>query len=480
MSRAEFIADTERRFLYLMIDPGSGGSYIYGLDAEPEDFTAETRRDIWRVVSGIADPQNPAGVWSRVNLASVFLGASSVLGREPAVGFQEEFFAVDEVGRRNLATEIGERMDPTQILDYLRLMKEERQRREVMLTVHRIEETVRQATGSEAPLAVVEHLDTLRSQLETEVRKNITPGTPADSAVNEYISALRQPLVAPPIQFGFPLFDRDFVLLPGSLIVLAGPRKAGKTQFLIGRLLEFAKAGEPCLFFSLEMTAQQIEARIAGWLTDTNYMRFERREATEDEIDRIASRLVQEPWTTSLIIDDRKGLDIEGIESAIRVWRLKQPGLRVVAIDYDGLIRCKRERGESMADAVFRLYDTLVTLAKRLNIILIVLAQLKNDAVRLLSPGADCIYGGVNPGAKADAVLVLNNPVAAGLQVATHAPSAHESLLRLRVDIQRNGESHFATWLAADLARVKFRECSEMACRDLEQLLQAEAKRRRE
>lgn len=129
-------------------------------------------------------------------------------------------------------------------------------------------------------------------------------------------------------------------------------------------------------FFSLEMSSEELAARILSTNTHTENQKMRNGELTTAEFTRIAAA-VQELESIPLYIDDTPGLSITAIRNRAR--RLKRSkGLGLIVIDYIQLISGSGDR-KSEGNRVQELSEIsrgLKMLAKELNVPVIALSQL--------------------------------------------------------------------------------------------------------
>src|SRR5690606_22611354 len=178
-------------------------------------------------------------------------------------------------------------------------------------------------------------------------------------------------------------------LHPSDLLILAGRPSMGKTALATNIAFNIAKAyrkgtkpdgtegaieGGVVGFFSLEMSSEQLAARILSEAARVPSNRIREGSMTEEEMRRFieaAKALENAP----LFIDDTPALPISTI--AARARRLKrQHGLDALFIDYLQLARPASARSDGRMPEVSEITQRLKALAKELNIPVIALSQL--------------------------------------------------------------------------------------------------------
>ncbi|MFC0280601.1 replicative DNA helicase [Falsigemmobacter intermedius] len=179
-------------------------------------------------------------------------------------------------------------------------------------------------------------------------------------------------------------------LHPSDLIILAGRPSMGKTSLATNIAFNIAKAykkgrrpdgsegaveGGVVGFFSLEMSADQLAARILSEAAEIPSEQIRRGDMTEAEFRRFveAAKALE---TCPLYIDDTPALPISQV--AARARRLKRThGLDVLMVDYLQLL--KGTSKDNRVQEVSEITQGLKAIAKELNIPVIALSQLSRQ-----------------------------------------------------------------------------------------------------
>jgi replicative DNA helicase len=178
-------------------------------------------------------------------------------------------------------------------------------------------------------------------------------------------------------------------LQPSDLIIIAGRPGMGKTSLATNMAFHAARfwvqdqeAGEklsrgaPILFFSLEMAAQQLSARILSEQSEIEMWKIRNGKFTETEWDKFVNTM-QDLSTLPLYIDDTGGISIAQI--AARARRLKrEKNIGAVIIDHIQLVAPSR-RPENRVQEITEISKGLKILAKDLNVPVIALSQLSRS-----------------------------------------------------------------------------------------------------
>jgi replicative DNA helicase len=131
--------------------------------------------------------------------------------------------------------------------------------------------------------------------------------------------------------------------------------------------------GAPVLFFSLEMAAQQLSARILSEQTEIEMRKIRTGRFTDGEWDRFV-RTAQQLGDLPLYIDDTGGISIAQI--AARARRLKrEKNIGLIIIDYLQLVAGSRVH-ENRVQEITEVTKGLKALAKELDLPILALSQL--------------------------------------------------------------------------------------------------------
>jgi len=175
-------------------------------------------------------------------------------------------------------------------------------------------------------------------------------------------------------------------LQPSDLLILAGRPGMGKTALGTNMAFHSAKAylqdleanaeyprGAPVLFFSLEMAAQQLSARILSEQSEIEVWKIRNGKFSESEWEKFVLAM-QDLSSLPLFIDDTGGISIAQI--AARARRLKrEKNIGLIIIDYLQLVEPSR-RHDNRVQEITEVTKGLKTLAKELNIPILALSQL--------------------------------------------------------------------------------------------------------
>jgi len=179
------------------------------------------------------------------------------------------------------------------------------------------------------------------------------------------------------IPTGFRLLDTVLTGLGrGDLVILAARPGMGKTSFALNVLLQVGKfSGKTAVFFSLEMSREQLAMRLIS------------NEAFVDNKKLVTGRLSDEDWDkialaaaalgrSKILIDDNPALSVADMNAKCR----RVDNLGLVVIDYLQLMQSaggkQRYSGENRQQVVSDISRALKIMAKELNVPVVCLSQL--------------------------------------------------------------------------------------------------------
>ncbi len=165
-------------------------------------------------------------------------------------------------------------------------------------------------------------------------------------------------------------------LQKSNLIILAARPGEGKTSFALNIATNAARLGKTVLFFSLEMSPQELVMRILSSMAEFDQNRLRQSGRIDSETTKILLARANELSTMQLYLDNSTELRAFDLLSKCRVFKRKHNNnLDLVVVDYLQLMGI-RSGAESRAVAVGEVSRSLKILAKELKVPVLALAQL--------------------------------------------------------------------------------------------------------
>ncbi len=161
----------------------------------------------------------------------------------------------------------------------------------------------------------------------------------------------------------------------GNLAILGGNAGMGKTAMGLNIMLKMAENNIKCLFFSLEMSNNELSQRVAAIKTGIKAENIRLKKITDDEWNIFYSFLASKEYETitkNLLFSGKSNLNINEIEKTVR-----KTNADIVIIDYLGLI--KSEKTKNSYEEVSDVSRRLKLLAIETNKPILTLAQLNRN-----------------------------------------------------------------------------------------------------
>lgn len=165
-------------------------------------------------------------------------------------------------------------------------------------------------------------------------------------------------------------------LAKGRLVTIGGRPSVGKSLGGLNIAAHAAENGHPAIFFSLEMSKEEVTTRILSCGGSADMGELIRRQISQDNLARIREYGVRFS-AMPLWVDDRERVTVEQIAAKCR----SIPDLDVAVVDYLQLVRPSDSR-VSREQQVAHISRSLKIMARELGIAVVVAAQLNRGPVR--------------------------------------------------------------------------------------------------
>lgn len=162
-------------------------------------------------------------------------------------------------------------------------------------------------------------------------------------------------------------------LAPSELIIIASRPSMGKTALATNIAINAAKTGFKVVFFSLEMSSEEIISRIIANETGISSERIRNGSICIEDIYKI-QKSAEILNALPIYIDESTNIEISSIRARIRQFKRKY-GIDLLVIDYLQLLRDSSVR-ENRTQELSIITRYLKLIAKELNIPIIALSQL--------------------------------------------------------------------------------------------------------
>ena len=227
-----------------------------------------------------------------------------------------------------------------------------------------------------------------------------------------------------------------------DLIIIAGRPSMGKTALglnIASNVIKTAKL--PVLFFSLEMSKEQIMYRLLAMETNINQMRLKTGELDQNDwlkLNKIIKILAKFP----LFIDDTFDLSIQDIRSKIKTIIFEQNQIGLIIIDYLQLMQNSKLKIENRVQELSQITRSLKIIAREFNIPIIGLSQLSRNVENRIDkkPILSDLRESGSIEQDADLVLLLyQNKIINSQQSSLNKLNESSNIIELIIAKHRNG-----------------------------------------
>jgi replicative DNA helicase len=288
-------------------------------------------------------------------------------------------------GKQYLVDLVASIIGLSSIADYANIIFDLYLRRQLMVVS---EEIVCQAKGKQEyrnAEQIIENTEKRLYDLATNIRSQgniLSFGEALSQSIESAANALKRDSHIAGIATGFKKIDE---LLGGlhksDLVIVAGRPSMGKTALATNIAfnaaqykLEKSNDGAGVIFFSLEMSAEQLATRILATESGIPSDSLRRGAIPKDAFSKFVE-ISRELESLDLFIDESSNITVSQIRARIRRVK-RQHDIGLVVIDYLQLINAELRRQDNRVNEVSEITRGLKGIAKEFNIPIIALSQL--------------------------------------------------------------------------------------------------------
>jgi len=338
----------------VMLSPDAANEALERL--HPDDFYRPGHQSIFEAVTRLYDGNQPIDA----------ITVADMLRRSERL---------DRVGGVEYLTGLLERVPTTSnIAYYVRIVDEAASRRRLMRAGAEVG-----TLALQSDLPIDEVIDQAEARVfavaERQVGDGLAPIGPMLQATLERIEDLgTRGADITGLPTGFRDLDKMLAgLQAANLVVIAARPSMGKSALALNIAENVAAAGNPAAIFTLEMSREEVVARLLSSMSSVDSSRLRTGQLGPDmwqKVVREASKLYQMP----LYVDDSPDLTVTNIRAKCR--RLKRhSGLGLVIVDYLQLMQGP-SRSENRQQEIADISRSLKNLARELHVPVIAVSQL--------------------------------------------------------------------------------------------------------
>ena len=264
------------------------------------------------------------------------------------------------------------------------------------------------------------------------------------------------------LQSGISILDKENGgFHPGQMIVIGARPSMGKSALAGSFALHMATNKKVVGIISLEMSNNEIAARLAAIDTNTDFrVLFRGLYADENETQKVYKRIGNHTSTLPIYVSDKTDVDIVAIKS--KAEKLKSlHGLDCLIIDYLQLVDVPENYNRNRENEIARISRYCKLMAKDMNIPVLLLCQLNREVTKRSGdnryPQLSDIRESGSIEQDADVVMFLHRDYMAGISVDSNGSST-EYQADLVIRKWRNGKNNFTVPLDFDPPKMKFTE----------------------
>ena len=164
-----------------------------------------------------------------------------------------------------------------------------------------------------------------------------------------------------------------------DLIIVAGRPSMGKTAFCLNVATNVVKNSKlPVLFFSLEMSKEQLAYRLLSTEASINPIQLRNGYLTNYDWLNLHT-IIKDLSSRPLFIDDTPSLSIQDIRSKIKKIIFEQGSIGLIIVDYLQLMQNSNLKLNNRVQELSQITRSLKNLAREFNVPLIALSQLSRN-----------------------------------------------------------------------------------------------------
>nr|YP_010516778.1 DNA-replication helicase subunit [Haslea pseudostrearia]UXN44560.1 DNA-replication helicase subunit [Haslea pseudostrearia] len=164
-----------------------------------------------------------------------------------------------------------------------------------------------------------------------------------------------------------------------DLIILAGRPSTGKTALSLNMGLNIIKSLKlPVIFFSLEMSKEQIMYRLLSIETKISQAKLRSGKLSENDWTKL-NKILNIISKLPIFIDDTPNLSIQDIRSKIRTISFNESKIGLIIIDYLQLMQSSMLKSENRVQELSQITRALKNIAREFDVPVLTLSQLSRS-----------------------------------------------------------------------------------------------------
>lgn len=206
---------------------------------------------------------------------------------------------------------------------------------------------------------------------------------------------------------GYKVLDDMGCLQLSDLCVIAAESSQGKSTLALNISKSVAGCGVPVGYYSMEMTATQLFARMMAPYMGMSSNELTTRPLAESELERY-TEVSKQVKSLPIYFDERSTSTIDNVLASIRTMVYRK-GIKLAVVDYLQILNVNSQRSLNQEQEIGEAARRFKNLAKELNICVVVLSQLSRNKDNSL-PTIARLRGSGQIAEAADVVLLIYRP----------------------------------------------------------------------
>lgn len=223
------------------------------------------------------------------------------------------------------------------------------------------------------------------------------------------------------------LRDLDLKLNGGfyskRLYVFAASAGAGKTSLALQTLITASKNKFNCLFFSMEMDEREIYFKAASYFSSVSSWKYQKGLELNWSENEATIRAVKELEKLPLYVNGTDRIGTDTIHSLLK-RQISQTPIDLVVLDYIQILETDESKNKNLADLIKKNTTALKSMAKKYDVAVIALSQIKRNDNK--EPTLEDLKGSGGIGEDADMVIAL------------HATKMDEEIREVKTKVLKN------------------------------------------
>jgi len=263
--------------------------------------------------------------------------------------------------------------------DYICLVKDKFFRRSLIKLGYKI---INMSYSTNFPLEqLLQNLDEELFRLNHQTF--IKPTSTTTDLLNKIFKDLKQKFLNPSLP-GLPSGFQDLDNLTqgfqkSDLIIIAGRPSLGKTALSLNILLNILKrTNVPIVFFSLEMSREQIMYRLLSLETNINQLSLKNGKLSQSDWIKL-NQTIKILAKLPVLFEDNSSLSLHDLRTKLKAVIFDQPNLGLIIIDYLQLLTNSTSKNENRTQELSQITRELKNLARDFKVPIIALSQLSRN-----------------------------------------------------------------------------------------------------